>query len=62
MHTLKFFFNQLLERDDREEDDDPLRHPALAAMSQRELADLPLMPENLGRRGDVRERTSGKPA
>jgi hypothetical protein len=28
---------------------DPLQHPDLAAMSLLELADLPLMPENLGR-------------
>ncbi|MGO4439111.1 hypothetical protein [Rhizobium sp. RAF56] len=28
---------------------DPLSHPDLAAMSMNELADLPLMPENLGR-------------
>jgi len=27
---------------------DPLSHPAIAAMSQRDLADLPLRPTNLG--------------
>lgn len=29
--------------------DDPLMHPDVQAMSLVELADLPLMPENLGR-------------
>ncbi|PST63873.1 hypothetical protein [Rhizobium sp. SEMIA4064] len=48
MSILKLFFNHLPR--DNNERDDPLQHPALAAMSLEELADLPLMPENLGRK------------
>lgn len=53
MFTLKFFSNS-----DRRSiadarggilADDPLLHPDLARMSLDELADLPLMPEHLGR-------------
>lgn len=53
MSILKFFFSHPLEGD-REQESDPLRHPMLAAMSLEELADLPLMPENLGRPMDKR--------
>ncbi len=53
MSILKLFFNHLLE-EDRKSDIDPLQHPMLAAMSLEELADLPLMPENLGRPMDKR--------
>lgn len=53
MSILKLFFSHLLE-DDRERESDPLQHPTLAAMSLEELADLPLMPENLGRPLDKR--------
>lgn len=53
MSILKLFFSQLME-DKQEAEADPLRHPALAAMSLEELADLPLMPENLGRHMDKR--------
>jgi len=53
MSILKLFFNRLLE-EDREPESDPLQHPMLAAMSLEELADLPLMPENLGRPMDKR--------
>ncbi|OCJ11693.1 hypothetical protein A6U86_01095 [Rhizobium sp. AC27/96] len=53
MSILKLFFSHLME-DEREADSDPLRHPALAAMTLEELADLPLMPENLGRPMDKR--------
>lgn len=46
---LKFFFGREQSRRDwkRADDDwsrDPLAHPAIAAMSARELADLPLVP------------------
>lgn len=54
MSILKLFFNHLLD-EDRAREDDPLSHPALEAMSLEELADLPLMPENLGRRMERRE-------
>lgn len=54
MSILKLFFNHLLD-EDREPQADPLQHPALAAMSLEELADLPLMPENLGRKTDERD-------
>ncbi|WFU09813.1 hypothetical protein QA646_02795 [Rhizobium sp. CB3090] len=53
MSILKLFFNRLLE-EDCEQESDPLQHPMLAAMSLEELADLPLMPENLGRPMDKR--------
>lgn len=53
MSILKLFFSHLLE-EDREQENDPLQHPMLAAMSLEELADLPLMPENLGRPMDKR--------
>ncbi|MGM4980249.1 MULTISPECIES: hypothetical protein [Rhizobium] len=53
MSILKLFFSHLLE-EAREEERDPLQHPTLAAMSLEELADLPLMPENLGRPMDKR--------
>ncbi|AGB70412.1 MULTISPECIES: hypothetical protein [Rhizobium] len=53
MSILKLFFNHLLE-EDREQEGDPLQHPMLASMSLEELADLPLMPENLGRPLDKR--------
>ncbi|MGY5779441.1 hypothetical protein [Rhizobium sp. LEGMi135b] len=53
MSILKLFFSHPLE-DDRERESDPLQHPMLAAMSLEELADLPLMPENLGRPLDKR--------
>ncbi|MGG6894542.1 MULTISPECIES: hypothetical protein [Rhizobium] len=53
MSILKLFFNHLLDENRRREDD-PLQHPMLAAMSLEELADLPLMPENLGRSMDKR--------
>lgn len=46
MSVLKFFLNRLLSSDDGATTpvwiDDPLRHPALMAMSPRELSDLPL--------------------
>ncbi|MFJ6322611.1 MULTISPECIES: hypothetical protein [unclassified Rhizobium] len=48
MSILKLFFSHLLDEDPKR-DGDPLQHPMLAAMSLEELADLPLMPENLGR-------------
>ncbi|MDL2402225.1 hypothetical protein [Rhizobium mayense] len=54
MSILKFFFNTL-PRDAGEPEDDPLQHPALAAMSLEELADLPLMPENLGRKAEKQD-------
>lgn len=46
---LEFFFGRQQSRRDwkRADDDwsrDPLAHPAIAAMSARELADLPLVP------------------
>jgi hypothetical protein len=47
MSMMKFFFSRPVWQSDIETD--PLQHPALAAMSLLELADLPLMPENLGR-------------
>ncbi|MBB3288407.1 MULTISPECIES: hypothetical protein [Rhizobium] len=53
MSILKLFFNHLQE-EDREQENDPLQHPMLASMSLEELADLPLMPENLGRPIDKR--------
>ncbi|NLS19701.1 hypothetical protein HGP16_24495 [Rhizobium sp. P40RR-XXII] len=53
MSILKLFFSHLLDEDYKPEDD-PLQHPMLAAMSLEELADLPLMPENLGRPMDKR--------
>ncbi|WP_037153070.1 hypothetical protein [Rhizobium freirei] len=53
MSILKLFFNDLQDENRRQEDD-PLQHPLLAAMSLEELADLPLMPENLGRPMDKR--------
>jgi hypothetical protein len=53
MSILKLFFSHLPE-EDRKEESDPLRHPILASMSLEELADLPLMPENLGRPMDKR--------
>ncbi|EJK80434.1 hypothetical protein G6L29_04960 [Agrobacterium rhizogenes] len=55
MSILKLFFNHLLD-EDREREDDPLSHPVLEAMSLEELADLPLMPENLGRKADERDK------
>jgi hypothetical protein len=54
MSILKLFFNRLL-HDDGEPQDDPLQHPDLATMSLEELADLPLMPENLGRKAEGQE-------
>lgn len=54
MSILKLFFNHLLD-EDREREDDPLSHPVLEAMSLEELADLPLMPENLGRKAEERD-------
>lgn len=54
MSILKLFFNHLLD-EDRVREDDPLSHPVLEAMSLEELADLPLMPENLGRRMEERD-------
>ncbi|NLR95355.1 hypothetical protein HGP17_00735 [Rhizobium sp. P38BS-XIX] len=48
MSIVKLFFSHLLD-EAREPDNDPLQHPLLATMSLEELADLPLMPENLGR-------------
>ncbi|MEZ2220551.1 hypothetical protein [Rhizobium sp. RCC_161_2] len=57
MSILKLFFNHLLD-EDREREDDPLSHPVLEAMSLEELADLPLMPENLGRKADGRDMRS----
>jgi hypothetical protein len=59
MSILKLFFNHLLD-EDREPQSDPLQHPALAAMSLEELADLPLMPENLGRQMERREAYSNE--
>ncbi|AYG58439.1 hypothetical protein [Rhizobium jaguaris] len=53
MSILKFFFNHSQEGD-REQESDPLQHPMLSTMSLEELADLPLMPENLGRPMDKR--------
>ena len=53
MSILKLFFSHLLD-EARDEESDPLQHPTLAAMSLEELADLPLMPENLGRPMDKR--------
>ena len=53
MSILKLFFSHLME-DERQSEADPLGHPVLAAMSLEELADLPLMPENLGRPMDKR--------
>ena len=53
MSILKLFFSHFLE-EDREGESDPLQHPMLASMSREELADLPLMPENLGRPMDKR--------
>jgi hypothetical protein len=47
MSLMKFFFSRPVLQNPI--DTDPLQHPALAAMSLQELADLPLMPENLGR-------------
>jgi hypothetical protein len=47
MPLMKFFFSRPVLQNPI--DTDPLQHPALAAMSLQELADLPLMPENLGR-------------
>ncbi|MEF0939687.1 hypothetical protein [Rhizobium sp. BR 362] len=55
MSILKIFFNHLL-HDNGEPEDDPLQHPVLAAMSLKELADLPLMPENLGRKAQEQDR------
>jgi hypothetical protein len=49
MSLLQIFFRHILEYDGVDVEADPLRHPDLAVMSQRELADLPLMPANLGR-------------
>lgn len=54
MSMLKFFFNHSKNSQDNEgvgehPSSDPLRHPELQTMSLSELADLPLMPENLGR-------------
>ncbi len=40
---------------------DPLSHPDLKAMSLAELADLPLMPENLGRRPPPESAPGGRP-
>jgi hypothetical protein len=57
MSILKLFFNHLLD-EGREPQTDPLQHPALAAMSLEELADLPLMPENLGRKTVERDMQS----
>lgn len=54
MSILKLFFNHLLDEVPKR-DDDPLSHPVLEAMSLEELADLPLMPENLGRQTEKRE-------
>ncbi|TXI12738.1 MAG: hypothetical protein E6Q76_00320 [Rhizobium sp.] len=53
MSILKLFFTQH-QNEDRKQERDPLQHPMLAAMSLEELADLPLMPENLGRPVDKR--------
>jgi hypothetical protein len=57
MSMLKLFFiNALSARrldHDRADAFDPLRHPDLDMMTMTELADLPLMPEHLGR--DVSE-------
>ena len=53
MSILKLFFSHLLDEGPAR-DSDPLQHPMLAAMSLEELADLPLMPENLGRPMDKR--------
>jgi len=47
MSLMKFFFSRQVLQNPI--DTDPLQHPDLVAMSLRELADLPLMPENLGR-------------
>jgi hypothetical protein len=47
MSLMKFFFSRPVLQ--YAIDIDPLQHPALAAMSLLELADLPLIPENLGR-------------
>jgi hypothetical protein len=47
MSLMKFFFSHQVPQS--HVGADPLQHPALAAMSLTELADLPLMPENLGR-------------
>ena len=60
MSMLKFFFNRRknAKGDERVDDrsfSDPLQHPELRAMSLSQLADLPLMPENLGRPTPVRE-------
>jgi hypothetical protein len=54
MSMLKFFYNRSEDSRDIQPPDgsDPLADPALAIMSQRELADLPLMPEHLGRNID----------
>jgi hypothetical protein len=49
MSLLQIFFRRILEYDGVDVEADPLQHPDLAVMSQRELADLPLMPANLGR-------------
>ncbi|MBB6483072.1 hypothetical protein [Rhizobium lusitanum] len=57
MSILKFFFNDLQD-EDRERKNDPLQHPTLAAMSLEELADLPLMPENLGREVEMQQKPS----
>jgi hypothetical protein len=60
MSMLKFFFNHSKNSKENESVgghpfSDPLRHPALQAMSLSQLADLPLMPENLGRPMPLRE-------
>ncbi|MDL2407711.1 hypothetical protein PY650_19005 [Rhizobium calliandrae] len=54
MSILKFFFSGLA-HDNSEPEDDPLQHPSLAAMSLEELADLPLMPEDLGRNAEKQD-------
>lgn len=48
MSLLQIFFRSIKSPANAGEAD-PLLHPDLAAMSLLELADLPLMPENLGR-------------
>jgi hypothetical protein len=41
MSLLKFFLSEIISAAEAKADD-PLAHPEIAAMSQRELADLPL--------------------
>ncbi|KAA0699817.1 hypothetical protein DTW90_10790 [Neorhizobium sp. P12A] len=54
MSVLKLFLTHILPAKWLEEDTvstshDPLLHPDIRVMTLAELADLPLMPENLGR-------------